>query len=383
MRNAIIGTIIGVVIGVVIGATVIAPRLAPIEGGTAGTAEAPVSAAPRPEAPSTAPAHAEAAARAVNWKIASAYPSSMPHFGSQAKRLERELLRVSASGIEVKLYDPGALVPAHGLFDAVASGAIDAALASPVLWAKKEPALELFGAHPFGPTAEAYLSWFHFGGGRKFHEALYAKHGLHGVPCGAVVAEAAGWFRGEINTAEDFKGLRIRIDGLGGQVLARLGAEPAPLSTGDTFMALETGELDAAAFSLPSVDLRLGFHEMARHYYFPGWHRPVTMLDLIVNKDRWKALTPVEKAQIETVCGDNLRHGLAESAAAQFQAMKELMAKRVKIRRWPDPVLEALQRAWAEVAQENATGDPQFRQVWDSLQAFREDYRIWNELGRP
>ena len=380
MRNGVIGIVIGLVVGVVVGATLIAPRLAPViphgipiaaEGETLAGADTTVT-SPIPPAPPP-----------MRWRMASAYAGSLPHLGTLGKRLDREIWQISGGDMEMKFHEPDTLVPAAEMFDAVASGAIETAFSSPGAWAEKAPALQLFAAVPFGPSAPEYLAWVYFGGGRELFEEIYHRHNLHGVFCGIVAPEASGWFREEIRTAEDLKGLRMRFFGLGAKVMAKLGVEPQALDGGDIFMALESGAIDAAEYSMPAIDLKLGIHRMAKHYYFPGWHQPATLFDLIVNLDEWKALSAARKARIEVACGDNVRHGLAEGEALQFSALKDLSAAGVKIHRWPSKILDALETAWQEVANEEVAADRDFKRVWESLSAFREDYAVWRELGYP
>ena len=134
---------------------------------------------------------------------------------------------------------------------------------------------------------------------------------------------------------------------------------------------------------MPSIDLKLGFHKMVKHYYFPGWHQPATLFSLMVNLKKWEALSATAKAQIGSVCGDNIRYGIAEGEALQFSALKEMSAMGVNIHRWPTEILQALEKAWREVAAEEAGADANFNRVWRSLSAFRKDYAIWDELGRP
>ena len=371
MRNTIIGIIIGVVVGVVVGATVVAPRLAP-------------SAPPAPTAPPAPPSKPAATAEpAVRWKMASAYGASLPQLGTLAKRVTREIGRVSGGAVEIRFHGPGALVPPLETFGAVASGAIDAAFSSPGDWGDKIPALHLFSAIPFGPAAGEYLAWIYFGGGKELFDDIIHRRNIHGVFCGLIAPEAAGWFRRQIRTFDDLEGVRMRASGLGAKVLRKLGVQTRRLSGGDIFVALESGAIDAAEFSMPAIDLKLGFHQMARNYYFPGWHQPSTLFALMINLDRWDALSTTHKAQIESVCGDNVRHGLAEGEALQFAALKELQADGVRIQRWPDDILEALEAAWREVAAEEVAADADFATVWRSLTAFRDDYAIWKELGHP
>lgn len=193
----------------------------------------------------------------------------------------------------------------------------------------------------------------------------------------------AGWFRDEVLTVEDLAGLKVRFRGLGGRVLEKLDVETRELGDDEVFSALESGTIDAAEFSMPSVDFQLGVHKMAKHYYFPGWHRPSTLFELMVNLELWEALPSTAKARVETVCGDNIRHGLAEGEATQFAALKNIYSTGVEIHRWPAEIIAALEQAWSQVVVEQSKNDKDFKRVWNSLAAFREDYSIWRELGRP
>ena len=319
----------------------------------------------------------------IHWKMASAYPSSLPQLGTLAKKLDRDIWRVSDGLLEVKFYEPGALVPPLEMFDAARAGVIDAAFSSPGFWGNKLPALQLFAAIPFGPSAQEFLAWIYFGGGQELFNEIYNANGIHSIFCGLIAPEAAGWFRKRIRTVEDLKGLKMRFFGLGAKVMRKLGVVTSRLTSGDIYMAFESGEIDAAEFSMPAIDLKLGLHRMIKNYYFPGWHQPSTMFELMINLKKWKALPASAKAQIKAVCGDNIRHGLAEGAAAQFNALKELQSEGVAIRRWPGEILDALKSAWTEVAKEEAKADRDFKRVWQSLNAFRENYAIWRELNSP
>ena len=377
MRDAIIGIIVGVVVGVVVGATVIAPRLHPRGGGpTAAGGPASSVAAPIPAATTLS-------GRQVRWTMGSAYAPSLPLAGTLAKRVESGIWRVSAGGMELRYHEPGTLAPTADLFDAVATGAIDAAFASPGLWIDKVPALQLFAAVPFGPPPDEYLAWMDIGGGKRLFEKLYHKHGLHSVICGIMAPVASAWLRQEVRTVDDLEGLRMRFDGLGARVMGRLGVETVALPDDQVLMALEAGDIAAAQYATPAIDRAVGLQQFAKHYYFPGWHQPVTVFDLIINRDRWNALSATRKAQIETVCGDNVRHGLAESEGLQFAALRALTADGVQVHRWPVEILDALAKAWQQVVREQAAADSAFREVWTSLSAFRRDYAVWSELARP
>ncbi len=379
MRNTVIGIVVGLVAGVVVGSTVVAPRLR-LDSDAAALGQAAKTAATPSVTVGLAPPPGGAAE--VHLKMASAYSSALPQLGTLAKRLESEIWRVSGGAVEIRFHEPGTLVPPPEMFEAVGSGAIDAAFSPSRFWANRIPSLQLFASVPFGPTPEEYLAWIYFGGGRELSREIYRRHNIHGIYCGLIASEASGWFRKEIRTLDDLKGLRMRFDGLGAKVMEKLGVETQSLEEGSIFVALENGAIDAAEFSMPAIDLQLGFHRMVRHYYFPGWHQPSTLFTLMINLDRWRALPATARAQIEAVCGDNIRYGLAEGEALQFAALRDLTAQGVEIHRWPAVILDALEAAWRQVAEEEADDDDDFKRVWQSLSAFREDYSMWKELGR-
>jgi len=284
--------------------------------------------------------------------------------------------------MDIRFHEPGTLIPIADTFDAVASGAVEAAFSSPGIWKDKAPALQLFASVPFGPDASEYMAWTYFGGGQKLFEEIYHRHGIHSVFCGLLPPEASGWFRRKIVTADDLQGLRLRFFGLGADVMEKFGVETSNLPDREILPALEANRIDGAEFSLPSIDLKLDLSRMAKYYYFPGWHQPSTWLELMINLDSWNALSPTAKARIRSVCGDNIRYGLADAGAAQFAALKALYAKGVEIEEWPHEIIEAMQTAWKQVVTEQAAEDEDFRRVWRSLQSFREDYSIWRELSR-
>lgn len=406
MRNAVFGIVAGLVVGVVLGVSVISPRLqtplpeaaaqvvaelsaagtsspGPETAPAAGTAVAPETVAPAVAPPSAENLLAPAAdpGPIVRWRMESAFSSVLPQLGVQAKRIETEIWRVSAGGMEIAFHEPGALVQGKDIVSAVKTGEIDAAFVAPESWPTDVPALQLFGAVPFGPRAEEYLAWLYFGGGEKLLNGLAEKLDVQVVICGLVSPEGAGWYRRPLTTVEDLKGLRVRMTGLGARVMTRLGVKTVNLDEGETFHALETGTIDAAEYSMPAIDVQLGLHRMARNYYFPGWHQPATLLALVVNNERWSNLKAVQRSQLRSVCGDNVRHGLAEGEATQYRALLNLTKEGVTVRRWPREILDKLSKAWDEVARETAKRDKDFAKVWKSLDRFRKDYAVWRDLG--
>ena len=317
----------------------------------------------------------------VNFKLASTYPSTLTILGTLAKRFEEQIEVISGGNINFRFFEPGALVPPLETFDAVSYGALDSAWSSPGFWSGKVPALQTFAAIPFGPDSAEYMAWYYNGGGQQIFEEIYHKNNIHSIICGISPPEASGWFKKEIKTLDDLKGLRMRFFGLGARVMSKMGVSTQLLATGDILPALELGAIDATEFSVPAVDQKLGFDKIAKHYYFPGWHQQSTFFELMINLEKWESLSELQKAQINTTCGDNMRFGIAEGEALQADAINQLKESGTIFHQWPDEILNAFEAAWLEVAQEESKNDPDFKKSWQSLQKFRHSYKTWKELG--
>ena len=315
------------------------------------------------------------------WQMQSTYPGSLTQLGTLGKWVAERITTVTDGQVTVEFQEPGAIVPALETFDAVASGAVEAGWSTPGYWAGKVPALQFMAAVPFGPEAGEYLAWVKFGGGKELMDELYGKHGLRGIHCGIIAPEASGWFRDEIKTVEDLRGLKMRFFGLGAKVMEKLGVSTQLLAAGDIFPALELGTIDAAEFSMPAIDLNLGFYQVAKHYYFPGWHQQSTLFDLTINLDIWEGLDDTTKIKIETVCDAAIANGLAEGEAIQSAALEELEKNGVILHKWPEEILSALNEAWLQVVEEESAQDADFARVWDSLSSFRERYARWRDFG--
>ncbi len=313
--------------------------------------------------------------------MGSAFPSKLPQLGTLGVSLVEKVGRVSGGSLTLKFHEPNALMPPRDMLGAIGAGSLDAAWSSPGYWFDREPALILFSGIPFGPTPGEYAAWIYYGGGQTLMQEIYARRNIHAMICGITVPEAAGWFRKEIRSVDDLKGLKIRIRGLGARVLERLGAVPQVVDPAEIYKALQNGRIDATEYSMPVIDRDLGFERVAQHYYFPGWHQPSTLFELMLSKKVWEGLSETRKAQLQLACGDNFREGLAQGEAGQFAALNDLKAKGVKVHSLPPEVLAALQAAWNAVAEEIAAEDETFRDVYASLQAFRRDYRLWKDLG--
>ncbi|MCV6823360.1 MULTISPECIES: TRAP transporter substrate-binding protein [Halocynthiibacter] len=322
-----------------------------------------------------------ASADGVKLNMPSTFPGSLIQLGQAGVRFQDTVNLISGGEVEVEFFEPNALVPPLEIFDAVSSGAVDAGWSVSGYWGSKNSALNLFAAVPFGPAAGEYLAWMWYGGGEDLMNEVYHANGIHGQVCGIIAPEASGWFRKEINSVEDLQGLKMRFFGLGAKVMQKLGVDTQLLAGGDIYPALERGTIDATEFSMPAIDLNLGFYNIAKHYYFPGWHQQSTNQELLISLAKWEGMTDQQRGIIQTACRANVATQLAEGEAIQGKALAEIEGHGVTIHQWDPAILETLQATWDEVVAEEAAANPDFQKAWDSLQAFRAEYAAWNDLG--
>ena len=314
-------------------------------------------------------------------EMTAAFSKNLPILGTAAVDYV-EMINGISNDVEFKHFDPGKLVPTLEALDAVSNGSVDSAFVASGYWQGKIPAASLFSAVPFGPEAGEFLGWILFDDGAALWQEMYDTHGYDVVatPCGVIAPETSGWFKNEINGVEDLKGLNMRFFGLGGKVMEKLGVSTSLLAGGDIFPALERGAIDATEFSMPRIDARLGFHKITKFNYFPGWHQPSTLFELLINKDVYEELTDVAKKQIKVACLASIATTLAEGEATNFDAMVDNVENHgVIIKQWDPEMLELFQTTWNEVAAEMAEEDEFFKKVWDDLQEYRKGYSIWSK----
>ena len=312
-------------------------------------------------------------------EMTSSFASTLPILGTAAVDFVERVNGISTE-VEFKHFDPNKLVPTFEALDAVSNGSVDAGFATSGYWQGKIKSASLFAAVPFGPEAGEFLGWVLYGNGWKFWQRMYDEAGydVHVIPCGVIAPETSGWFREEINGPADLEGLNMRFFGLGAEVMQRLGVSTSLLAAGEIFPALERGAIDATEFSMPLIDQRLGFHKIAKYNYFPGWHQPSTLFELIINKEIWDDLDEKSQNQIVAACFANITTNLAEGEAKNFQAMVDNETQHgVTNKQWSPEMLELFQKTWNEVAEEFAAEDEFFGEVWADLSAYRDGYRTW------
>ena len=322
------------------------------------------------------------AAEKVTLKMGMAFPTSLALLCEGATTFAEKVERVSGGSLEVRLFEPGALVPALEAIQATSKGSVDAAWSTAGYIAGTDMAFNFFTAVPFGPDAPEYLAWMYEGGGLELADEMFAEQNVKFIPCLVLSPEASGWFREEITSLDDLKGMKIRFFGLGARVLDKLGVATQLLAGGDIFQALQLGTIDATEFSNPVIDEGFGFYQIAKYYYFPGWHQPASISGLFINLDLWKGLSDQHKAMIEYTCGDMVRHVLVRSESEQAPAMQRMRDKHdVKIRYWPPEILAAYEKAWNEVVEEESKNNANFKKVYASYSKFREEFKLWGENG--
>ncbi len=317
----------------------------------------------------------------VRWKIPTVFGTHLPGLGDPIKLVTEQIGAASNKSVQFKVYEPGKLVPPFGITEAVKNNQVPAAYAWLGYDLGKIPASALLSAVPFGMEPWAYAAWWYDDEGKKLAEDLYAKHNAHPVLCSVIGPETAGWFKQEIKTLDDIKGLKIRFAGLGGKVLQELGASVTVIPGGEIFPALEKGAIDASEFSMPAVDQLMGFDKVAKYNYFPGWHQTFTASHLLVNKQVWEKLPSDRKALIDMACTAGTFRALTRGEAIQGDIIAGFPAKGVKATRMPDELLKGLKKASDKVLNDLAASDADFKRIYESQQAFAAKYKKWKTLA--
>lgn len=316
------------------------------------------------------------------WKMVTSWPTNFPGLGSGAARLAERITQATGGRITVKVFGSGELVPPFEVFDAVSRGTAEIGHSAAYYWKGKAPAAPFFCAVPFGLNAQEMTSWLRFGGGLELWRELYAPFNLVPFPAGNTGVQLAGWFRKPINGISDLQGLKMRIPGLGGDVLQAVGGVPVNLPGAEIFSSLQSGAIDAAEWVGPYNDLAFGLHRVAKYAYYPGWQEPGPTLEAMFNKAAFDALPEDLKAIVDACCAAVNDEMLAEYTARNQQALDSLVREHgTQLRRLPDDVLGALKRAADDVLDNLANSDPFARKTWNSIRAFRAQAQAWHSVS--
>jgi len=317
-----------------------------------------------------------------HWKMVTTWPKNFPGLGAGPENFARYVNEMSNGRLTVRVYGAGEIVPAFEVFDAVSQGVVDAGHGAAYYWKGKIPASVFFTAVPFGMNAQELNGWLHYGGGLELWREAYAPANIIPFAGGNSGVQMAGWFNKEINTVDDLKGLKMRIPGLAGEVFAAAGGTAVRIPGGELYTSLQTGVIDALEWVGPYNDLAFGFHEVAKYYYYPGWHEPGSMLELIVNEQSFTALPDDLQAIVTYAARAANQDMLDEFTARNNAALQELVETHgVELRRLPDEVLLALWRANEVVMQELIDKDPMAAKVYASFKSFYDGARAYHHIS--
>ena len=320
----------------------------------------------------SASAGQSAAAKPIEWKMYTTWPRNFPGLGTGASYLAEAITQASGGRLKVTVYGAGERVPALEVFDAVSRGAAEMGHGAAYYWKGKAPAAPFFTGVPFGLTAQEMNGWLDFGGGLELWRELYAPFDLVPFAAGNTGTQMGGWFRKPIRTLADLKGLKMRIPGLGGEVMARAGATTVTIPGGELFTALESGAIDATEWVGPYNDLAFGLYKAAKHYYYPGWQETGPTLEAIVNKSAWEKLPADLQAIVRIAAQATNQRMLAEYAARNQQALETLVEEHgVTVHAFPAEIMDALRRISGEVLNDLAASDPMAKKVYASYTRYR------------
>ena len=339
-------------------------------GTLAACAEAPESGTPTPST------------ERHRWRMVTSWPPNFPGHGVSANRLARRLEELSGGRLQVEVFAAGELVPAFEVLDAVSRGSVQLGHSAPIYWRGSIPAAQLFGSVPFGMFADQFNAWLYFGGGLELWHEAYAPHGVIPFPVGNTGAQMGGWFNREINSMADLRGLKMRIPGLGGEVMQRAGALTVNLPGAEIFTALQTGAIDATEWVGPYNDTAFGLHQAARYYYHPGWQEPCGTLECFVSVAAYESLSTQLRQILETASMAENDYLLAEFNTRNHTSLRTLVEEHgVQLRRFPDDVLDELRRYSLEVVEELAAQDPMSGKVYASYRAFADEVGAWLRIS--
>lgn len=317
----------------------------------------------------------------ITWRMISSFPKSLDVlFG--AMQLIAERVGVLTDGkFQIHLFGAGELVPGLKVLDAVQSGAIECGHGPSYFYVGKDPTFTFDTALPFGLNTRQQNAWMYHGGGLELMREFMKPYNVTLFPAANSGAQMGGWFRKEINSIDDLKGLRFRIPGLAGRILATIGVVPQQIAPGDVFAALSTGVIDAAEFVGPHDDEKLGFYQVAPYYYYPGWWEGSAQASLFVNLDKWNSLPRSYQAAIEVACAEANGWTVAKYDALNMQALQRLVARGTQLRPFPKDVLDACYDAAFALYDELAASNANFRKVYEAWKPFRKTSDGWLRIA--
>ncbi len=360
----------------------VAAGAAAVAAGLAGCTEKKEE-APKPAATEeTQQAPAVITEKKFEWRMVTTWPPNLPVLQTGADRFAKRVEEATGGRLVIKVFAGGELVPPLGVFDAVSDGTVECGSGASYYWAGKVPAAQWFAAVPFGFNAQGINAWFYSGGGLQLWEETYAPFNVIPRPQGNTGVQMGGWFRKEMKSIDDYKGLKMRIPGLGGKVVAKAGGTVVLLPGGEIFTSLERGVIDATEWVGPMHDLRMGFYKAASYYYYPGWHEPGTCLEVMFNKGAYESLPKELQMTLDAVAAETNMWSLCEFEAGNGAALQELITQhKVNLVRFPEELLNDLRKLADETLEEEAGKDAQSRKVHEAFKKFKEQVGVWGSVS--
>ncbi|GAB5389672.1 MAG: TRAP transporter substrate-binding protein [Alphaproteobacteria bacterium] len=316
------------------------------------------------------------------WTMVTTWPKNFPGLGTGAELLADYITKASGGRLTVEVFGAGQRVPAFEAMDAVSEGTVEMGHGAPYYWKGKVPAAQYIAAVPFGLNAQEMNAWFQYGGGQALADEVYAQMNCKFFPSGNTGVQMGGWFNREMNSLEDYKGLKMRIPGLGGEIAKRAGASVINLPGGELLGAMTSGQIDAMEWVGPYNDLAFGIYKVAKYYYYPGWHEPSTCLDNFINLDAWNGLDDDLKAIVDHANKAVNQMVLSEFQARNNQSLQTLVGQHnVDLRPFPDDLLNGLGKIAGEYLQDQVAEDALSKKVFDSMVTFRTGAMNWTKLS--
>lgn len=313
----------------------------------------------------------------VKWRLASSFPKSSDTIYGGAEMIARRVAMATEGAFQIRVFAGGEIVPGLQVLDAVQNGTVACGHTASYYYVGKDPTFAFDTALPFGLNTRQQNAWMYHGGGLELMRELFSEYNVIQFPAGNTGAQMGGWFRKEIKSLDDLNGLKFRIGGWGGEVFARLGVVPQQIAGGDVYAALEKGTIDAAEWIGPYDDEKLGFHKVAKYYYYPGWWEGGPQLSAYVNLDQWHRLPPSYQSIFETACAEANSSMVAKYDAENPEALKRLVAGGALLRPFPRAVLDAAYRAAFRLYDETAAGNLRFKKIYAAWRRFRADDYLW------
>jgi TRAP-type mannitol/chloroaromatic compound transport system substrate-binding protein len=317
----------------------------------------------------------------IRWRCASSFPKSLDTIYGGGEVVAKRVEQLTGGKFQIRVFAAGEIVPAFGVVDAIQQGTIECAHTASYYFVGKNKAFAFDTTLPFGLNQRQQNAWIYYGGGLELVREFFRDFGIISFPAGNTGVQMGGWWRKEVKTVSDLKGAKMRIAGLGGEVMARLGAVPQQIAGGDIYPALERGAIDSAEWVGPYDDEKLGFYKVAPHYYFPGWWESNSMYSFYVNTKEWDKLPKEYQAAIEAAAYEANTDMMAKYDFKNLAALQRLVKNGVKLHAFSDEIMRAALKASYELYEEEASKNPAWKKIYEPWKAFRSEEFLWHRAA--